>query len=295
EKINASFKGLKRRLHAGEYGQLKVDSGLERVFKYDLFFVLVEAIQNLDELRERYKELLKKYPEIMQTLDRVDIEYAEKLKRLLKVFSASEIEDERTDDQGNTLDLSKSVYSPVHMRTAKYLNINLQRYTEVQDITSRSPIIVSLLQHIDPQMIIDLWNQYHVAEYASGFVDGLRAEISTHVDLNAKLDPTDLVTGYFLWKMQKDKPKREEQRQEFIRIKQSETNKDFLEGLAMGAARGVLNAPQHLTELIRHYRSKLRVMQQASVELQDKEAIESLKEQIAQLENLRVTAEMMDI
>jgi len=292
--LNASFNSLNRQLKPGEYSKLKTAAGLDEIFKFDLFFILAEAINRLSKIQEKYSEFLSEHREIADVLSRIEATYGESLKDSLAVFSAYEIEDERVDVNGRTQDMGKSLYRMVHMRNARNLNINLQKYTTVRDITSRSPIVVTILQHIDPQMIFDLWDKYHVAAYASGFWDGLVTQFNARVDLTEKLSLNDLITAYVIWKMETDKPKRDQKHQDFIRAKNDNDNHKLLEAIASNTAKSVLNAAQHLTELIGQYRRRLRQLESVSIEIQDKEAIDKLKDEIAQLENLRVSAELRD-
>lgn len=292
ENLNDSFHNLNRQLRTGEYTTLKSEVGLDQIFKFDLFFILAEAISRLDVIQREYAEFLSGHKEISEALSRIEAKYGGELAKSLARFSAYEIADERVDVNGRSQDMGKSVYRMVHMRNARNLNVNLQKYTTVQDITSRSPIVVVLLQHMDPQMIFDLWDKYHVAAYASGFWDGLVMEFNARVDLNQKFNLNDLIMAYAVWKMERDKPKREQKHSDFVHVKNDESNRNSLEAITLRATKSVLDAPQHLTELIRQYRVRLRRLESTSIELQDKEAIEKLKDQIAQLENLRVSAEL---
>lgn len=292
EALNASFQSLNRQLKTGEYAALKEKIGLEGILKFDIFFILAEAVSRIELIQDKYADFLADHEEIVEVLNRVQKKYGENLKRSLAKFSAFEIEDERIDVNGHSQDLGKSLYRMVHMRNARNLNVNLQKYTTLQDVTSRSPIVVILLQHLDPQMIFDLWDKYHVAAYASGFWEGLEAQFNARVDFTQKFNLNDLIVAYAIWKMERDKPKREQKHEEFVRTKKDKENHKTLESLVLKAGESVLSAPQHLTELIRQYRTKLRILESASIELRDKDAISKLKEQIEKLENLRVTAEL---
>jgi hypothetical protein len=95
-------------------------------------------------------------------------------------FQASFIEDDRHDYRGNYHDLSKSVYRTVRMRISRTLELNLQKYTSVQEITSRSPIDLTFIQYVDLHMLIELWNRLHLVEYLDSVAKPIVTAVKEH-------------------------------------------------------------------------------------------------------------------
>ena len=164
-KLNEDFAKKKGYLRSMEYRKMVEEHGLSGLFENDIFFVLVEAILNVKEIEQRFTPFLKKHSEVERVIKAIRIKYASQLSTSFAKFKSSKIEDNRYDEYGNYHDLSKSVYRTVRMRNSRNLDLNLQRYTSVKEITSKSPVDLTFLQHIDPKIIFDLWDKYHVAEY----------------------------------------------------------------------------------------------------------------------------------
>lgn len=296
ESLNKQFTALGRRLYTGEYSALKENADLGNILKYDLFFVLYEGIEHLPEIREKYADFIESQPGLKEVIGILEVKYRDRLRRAMNTFISSEIEDEREDENGNILDHSKSVYRTVQMRNARNLNLNLQQYTDVRKIRSESPILVELLQYIDPQMVIDLWEKYHVAEYASYFVQDLASRISLpdRINFSEDIGLAELLAIHFARENQGNKEKRKGLTLELAKAKKAPAAKEALENMAFGTTKSVLNVAHHLTEVISAYRKKLIRLEHQPLEFQDKDQIERLREQIEQLENLRVQAEISE-
>lgn len=291
-KLNEAFADKKGYLQAHEYRKMVDEHGLSELFENDIFFVLVEAISNAEEIEKRYSSFLKKHSEVGRVIDAIRTKYAQQLSVSFKKFQSSRIKDDRYDEYGNYHDLSKSVYRTVRMRNSRNLDLNLQKYTSVQEITSRSPVDLTFLQHVDPQIIFDLWDKYHVVEYARTIAADALAQIRNHVDLNVNIG--DLVNAWLIYKLipGKNRAEKDKAKQDFEKSKR--TNGQVLDELTLRLVDSVVNANDRLEKEIENSRTQVRELTGKDIVLQDKEAIKKLEERIAQLENLSVSAKVIE-
>ena len=294
KKLNLSFSGKKGRLHSGEYEKLVKENELSEIFKYDIFFILIEAILNIEEIEKKFATFTKAHPEIGKTLKAVKYKYFQKLNAGLKTFQSSKIEDDRYDDRGNYHDLSKSVYRTVRMRNSRNLDLNLQKYTSIEEITSKSPIDLTFFQHIDPQIIFDLWDKYHLAEYVQEVATEAVTTIRNHFDFNINLG--DLVNAWLIykWTHPNERKEKAKAKQALENTKAKPKSGKALEELTSTLIRSVLNANERLKKEIEEGKKQIRELTKKEIVVQDKEAIKKLEDRIAQLENLSVKAEVIE-
>lgn len=292
DNLNRAFQNSKNRIKAGEYQKLVETHGLKQVFQNDVFFVLVEAVLNLEEIEEKYRAYLKENKDTAEVLTLLSEKYATKLKERLEKFQTSEIEDDRYDDRGNYHDLSKSVYRTVKMRNSRNLDINLQRYTSVKEITSKSPIDLTFFQHIDPQIVFDLWDRYHLAEYIGSMYSGAIKTVGDHIEF--KINAGDLINGWLIWKMTEGSRRKEKKRakEEFENQKLLEENNKALNKLVEILSESVVNADKSHAREIARLRKKIDRLSKQEIPFQDKERIEKLKDRLEKLENLEVSAKV---
>lgn len=294
DKLNETFLNKKRRLHAREYQKLVKEHGLTEIFKNDIFFVLIEAVLNIEEIKTKFLSFARQNLEIGKAIEKIKSQYSKQLNVGLKTFQSSRIEDDRHDDNGNYHDLSKSVYRTVRMRNSRNFDLNLQKYTSVKEITSKSPIELTFLQHIDPQIIFDLWDKYHLAEYIQSTVPRAVIAIKSHVDFQVHLG--DLVPAWLLWKWTsaQDRKEKVKAKQNFESSKlKSDTNKG-IEELTNTLVKSVLHANEKLEKEIVESRAQIQELSSKGVVMQDKEAIKKLEERVERLENLSVSARIVD-
>lgn len=292
-KLNEAFASKKGYLQTHEYRKMVEEHGLSELFENDIFFVLVEALLNVDEIEKRYASFLGKHSEVERVIEAIRTKYVKQLSASFKKFQTSRIKDDRYDEYGNYHDLSKSVYRTVRMRNSRNLDLNLQKYTAVKEITSKSPVDLTFLQHVDPQIIFDLWDKYHVAEYmksawrvannspiisgtVSGILGGLVVKFATWKRIDGKNN-----------RKEKDKAK-----QEFDDSKKQ--NGQVLDDLTLRLVDSVLKASERLEKEVGDTRTRIRELSSKGVEMQDKEAIKKLEARVAQLENLSVSAKIVD-
>lgn len=297
KKLNDSFSEKKRILRTGEYRKLVEDNGLTELFSYDIFFVLVEALLNIEEIESKFSLFIKERPELEGPINNVKAKYAKELKTSLRVFRSSKIEDDRYDDYGNYHDLSKSVYRTVRMRNARNLDLNLQKYTSVKVITSKSPIELIFLQYIDPEIIFDLWDKYHLAEYiqavAPDVVNAVRARVDFRVNLGDLIG--DLVVAWILYKWIRPSERKEKAKakREFQNAKRKPTSDKALVELTSTLVKSVLKAHERLEKEIEESKKQIHALSSKGA-AKDKEAIKKLEERITKLENLTVTTKVVD-
>ncbi|MEI6296489.1 MAG: hypothetical protein WCO84_02465 [bacterium] len=292
-KLNESFAKKKGYLHAREYRKMVEEHGLSELFENDIFFVLIEATLNVGEIEERFKPFLKKHPEVERVIGVVGTKYASKLSISLTKFKSSKIGDDRYDENGNYHDLSKSVYRTVRMRNSRNLDLNLQKYTSISEITSKSPIDLTFFQHLDPQIIFDLWDKYHVVDYMKS---AWRTANDTPIIANAVGGIFGgLVVLYAQWKLidgKKNRTEKDKAKQELDKSKRE--NGQVLDDLTLRLVDSVLRANERLEKEIDDKYKQVRELSSKGIILQDKEVIKKLEERIAQLENLSVTSKLVN-
>ncbi|OGD66753.1 hypothetical protein A2442_01360 [Candidatus Campbellbacteria bacterium RIFOXYC2_FULL_35_25] len=293
KKLNAVFSNRKGYLHAGEYKKMVDEHGLTELFKNDIFFVIIEAVLNIDEIKSRFSELFEKHKKLGDSIISIGEKYSRDLEESFKDFQTSRIQDDRYDEHGNYHDLSKSVYRTVRMRNSRNLDLNLQRYTSIKKITSESPVDLTFLQHIDPQIIFDLWDKYQVAEYMKSMWS--TANNSPIIANTVGGIFGGLVVLYAQWKLIDGRKNRTEKKKAKQKFEKSKTeNGHILDDLTLRLVDSVLKANERLEKEVEVNRTKVRELSSENLLIQDKDKIKKLEERIAQLENLSVQAKVID-
>lgn len=288
QKLSEDLSGRKTYLKKHEYNESVKKHGLEDFFTYDIFFIICEAIIDIDNIEKRYKDLYEMNEHMTGVMAALKQKYRPDIIKYYSLFNASRIKDERTDDYGFVHDLSKSVYRTIKMRNAKNFELNLQKYTRIKKVTSNSPIVLDIIQIVDPQIIFDLWDKYHVFDYMTGilkFVDGSNILSGA---IGAVLGPS-LLEKYNAWKAARqgqDKKYKETTREAFKVAKTQHS--DQLDGINLKLVQSVMDANKHLMEEVSFLKKTLEREQQKTVTKDDDE-IKRLKKRIDQLENVEVT------
>lgn len=292
KELNNSLYSKKRYLKPGEYKETIKKHGLDELFRYDVFFVLIEAVLNIKEIQIQFGVFLDKNQRIKYLMSKVNLHYFIELQNSLEDFKDSRIKDDRYDEYGKYHDLSKSVYRTVRMRSSRNLDLNLQRYTTIKSITSESPIILTFLQNIDPQIIFDLWDKYHLAEYVRSVTGDVWSVTRNHVSFNVDLG--DLVNAWLIYKFTpiNNRKEKNKKRRDFEESKIK--NKDSIDELNLKLVESVLNANERLEKEIEIERTKFQELSNIHIAIQDKEKIKKLEERIVQLENLSVKTELIE-
>jgi hypothetical protein len=293
KKLNEALSAKSGYLKTGEYSKKVEEHGLSEVFKNDIFFLLIESILNKGEISNKYQDFFKINNELNTAFTNVCSKYYQELTEYLDIFSASRIQDDREDEYGNTHDLSKSVYRMVRMRNARALNLNLQRYTEVKSITSQSPIDLTFLQQVDPQIIFDIWDRLQVVEYSKQIWRGANNSPIISGTVSGILG--GLVVKYFDWKGadgRSNKKDRDKKKVAFQEAKKS--NDPTLESLTLRLVDSVLDANKRLGEQVDSLKKLHKEESQRQVAMQNKTQIKKLEKRIKELENLVITAKLKE-
>lgn len=285
DRLNAAFSSRRGYLQRNEYREMVYEFGLQDIFYKDLFFVLAGGILNIQKLRAQFNDYLTQQPILRDVFDRLETSYLPILESSFEVFKSSKIQDDRIDENGNYHDLSKSVYHTPYMRISRNLELNLQKYTSVKKIESNSPIDLLFLQHLDQQVIVQLWDKYHVAEYMPGVVKATWNTINT----NFVSDGIWLVIGAYLEHRRTngitDRTKKSQDKDKLDTLIQQ--NKD-IQALNAKLIDSVLDSKKRLEVDLDGLRQQLREEMQKSKAARDDEALKSLHERITRLENLQV-------
>ncbi len=245
---------------------------------------------NIDDIEEKFEEFFKSDPALVQLFARLRANYLQQLQSSFEIFKSTKIADDRIDINGNYHDLSKSVHRTVRMRGSRNLELNLQKYTSIRKIESNSPVDFTFLQHIDPNILIDLWNKYHVAHYMTSIVR------DTWHTANQPLPAValgGLVLRYIKFKRtnggQNRKLKREEKKS--FEIEKSRHN-NYLESLNSQLIKSVLESNAHLEAEIKDLKDQRLVEAQKAAIVRDETTLKALTERIERLENLQITTDL---
>lgn len=288
-KLNNSFAKKKGYLRPKEYRKMIDEHGLSELFENDIFFVIIEAVLNIKEIDKKFSSFYKENAETKRVIDKIISKYSDELNVSFSDFKSSRIQDDRYDEQGNYHDLSKSVYRTIRMRNSRNLDLNLQKYTSIKKITSESPIDLTFFQHIDPQIIFDLWDKYHVAYYMKSVWDTANSSPILAGALG------NLIVEFIKWKRidgKNNRVEKEKAKKEFEASKA--THGKSLDELTLKLVDSVLKANERLEKEIDNNRTQIRELSSVGVVLQDKEKIKKLEERVSQLENLSVSAKLID-
>ena len=288
QKLSEDLSERKTYLKKHEYNESVQKHSLEAFFTYDIFFIICEAIIDIDNIEKQYEDLYARNEHMTTVMASLKQKYRPDIVKYYSLFNASRIKDERTDDYGFVHDLSKSVYRTIKMRNAKNFELNLQKYTRVKRVTSNSPIVLDIIQIVDPQIIFDLWDKYHVFDYMTGvwkFINGSPVISGAAGAIIAQ----PVIEKYNAWRGARhgqDKKYKETTREAFKVAKNQHS--DQLEGINLKLVQSVMDANEHLIEEVSFLKKVLERERQKSVTKDDDE-IKRLKRRIDQLENIEVT------
>lgn len=288
QKLSEDLSGRRAYLKKHEYNESVKKHGLENFFTYDIFFIICEAIIDIENIEKRYKNLYESNEHMTAIMASLKRRYRPDIVQYYSLFSSSRIKDERIDDYGFTHDLSKSVYRTIKMRNAKNFELNLQRYTRIKKVTSNSPIVLDIIQIVDPQIIFDLWDKYHVFDYMTGILKFVDDSSILSGAIGAVLGPT-LLEKYNAWKAARqgqDKKYKATTREAFKVAKSQHSEQ--LEDINLKLVQSVMDANKHLSEEVSFLREALKREQEKTV-MKDDDEIKRLKKRIDQLENVEVT------
>jgi hypothetical protein len=291
DKLNDAFSQRHGYLRAGEYRAMVNEYGLSEFFENDTFFILIDAILNIDRIDSRFSSIYTNDAEFTSLIDRIRSKYSTQLSSSLAKFANSKIQDDRYDENGNYHDLSKSVYRTVQMRNSRNLTLNLQKYTTVRDLKSRSPVDLVFLQQIHPQMIFDLWDKYHVAEYMKSAWQTANNDPIITAGVLGGLHK--LAVKYKKWKNTdgvKERQQKDSAKADFENAK--DENNKLLNQLNLKLVDSVLKSNERLESELADARKELSELR--PVLSKDDEKIKKLEERVSQLENLSIDTKVVD-
>ena len=300
EKIKALNKKLseKKRLKKGEYGKFVQNIGLKEIFKYDIFFLLVSSIVNSEKILYEFKDYFNENPDVKKEFNNIVVLYKSELESFYTRFIKNLIIDERIDNRGISHDLSKSVNRTIKMRTSRRLDLTLHKYAEVKNITSNSPVIVHLVQHINPEIIIQIWQNYKLDQY----LKEVWGVVSTNNHFNGITDGIigsaiyeKLAEKWAKWHSLDGKKNKKEKtiaKIEFDIAKNKADQGKQQASLINSLAKSVMNSNKFLQEEIVILKSELKSKEKEnSILINNKNEIKELKDRIEKLENIDIEIE----
>ncbi len=283
--LNEMFATKKNQLKKYEYREVVESLGLQNLVKYDVIFLLIEAIENADLLEVKYRDYFLMNPELLNQLNYIVDSHGKDLSEFYTVFKGFDIEDDRYNSiTGHYLDLSKSVYRPIKMRTRRKLDISLQQFTEITRIKSESPILVEFIQSIDPQIIFELWDKYHLASYIqSVWVEANNSPIiSNFIGGGA----AGSIVAWIQWKNTKDPNEKDLIKKELDKQKVLflERENELLRALN----HSIKTTPEKLANEVKKLREEILILREKEKTKEEKRIYSSLKLELRNLENLSV-------
>lgn len=275
----------REKLRSGEYAELIKNIGLDRLFKYDIFFILITCILDSDRIFTKFNEYFSKNSEVRDDFIKVVDKYKNSLGKFESDFKSNLIADDRIDEEGEYHDLSKSVYRTIKMRTSRSLDIELHKYAEVKIIKSESPICLTITQHIDPQIIIDLWNTYKLGDYVKAIWQFMNNGIPANFIGGA------LVIKYVNWKTadgNKNRRIKANAKAEFDAAKNNPEQNIKLMQLVEALTESVIKSNEYLQNEVRSLKRKREATSREIASKAKDKKIKELEEKIRKLENIKV-------
>jgi hypothetical protein len=271
-----------------EYKASVEEYGLSEFFTYDIFFILCEAVIDIEDIEKKYGQLYRDDTHMQAVIKTLKTDYRPQIIESYSLFNTSRIKDDRTDDDGLVRDLSKGVYRTIKMRNAKNFEVNLQRYTRVKKVTSESPILLEIIQFVDPQIIFDLWNKYHVFDYVADvwrfFNDSPVLSAATGTIIGESV-----MQKYNAWRGARrgSNKKYKQTSKEAFKVAKSQDS-DQLDAINLMLVQSVIDANKHLLEEVGFLKKQLE-REQARGAAMNEDEVKLLKTRIEKLENIEVT------
>lgn len=287
KKLNKAFDG-KKRLKKGEYNTFVKENKLDKIFKYDIFFILITTILDFKSILNKFNDYFSENENTKDDFLEVVKKYKENLEGFDLDFKKHLITDDRYDEFGEYHDLSKSIYRTIKMRTSRQIDLSLHKYAEVKIISSQSPIDLSIIQHIDPQVIFDLWETYKLGDYVKAIWNFTNQPLPAGGIIL-------LADRWLKWKSIDGQKKRKEKKKakiEFDIAKNDKKQNEQLLQLATVLAESVVKSNDYLKKEIDELKEKAKLLSESKGTLSDKEGkkeVEILKEKIERLENIDIS------
>ena len=295
EKLNKEFSKKEWNLKAWEYSEIKEKEWLTNLFKNDIFFHLVKTFFNLPKIYIEYNDFLKDHSYIKEELQKIDTTFSKKINKIYYEFYDHKIEDDREDDEWNTLDLSKSIFHTINMRMSRKLDLALSLNTDIKSIKSSSPIDVTLLQTIDPTIIINIWNKYNLFDYTN--------QMWWYVSNNPLLSST---VWWILWQIvfkkleynktdwRKDKKKRKELEKDIEKLNKKFEENSKTQTLLVTIINQIVNTQDNLDWRIEKIEENIIKLEKDKTNNNNQEILQ-LQDDVKKLKNLDVKTTIYNI
>jgi hypothetical protein len=298
EKLNrelASFPQLKR----GQYSDLVDKVGLKSVFQFDVFFAVILAFKNVEEIKTEFNSYFKANPTTLKELDRLNDIYGNRLSVFFENFEKNLIEDDRVGYTGESLDLSKSVYRTIKMRSSRRMDLTLHKYAEVKSISSQSPIVVEGIQSIDPQVVISIWEAYNLGEYVKD-----AWELTDEHIINNWFFQGAVVAGsvegvkWLRWKVingTKNRKEKNAARVDFKDAIQKKREDEAEDPIQDALAKSVMASNDYLRNEVKELKAERKLLdERQDLAINHNKRIKDLEDKIEKLENVEVKVEELD-
>ena len=287
------------RLERGQYAQLVDDSNLREVFQYDVFFTLIVAFRNYEEIIGEFEDFFEDNKPLAEEYQRLNQLYGKGLLDFFNRFEKNLIEDDRVGYTGESLDLSKSVYRTIQMRSSRRIDLTLHKYAEVKNISSQSPIIVEVIQHIDPQIVVNIWDAYNLGDYVRGTWQLTGDYLKDKWFLQALLGNAGWDAGKWLrWKLingAKNKKEKDVARNDFKEALEHKRQEEGSDHIQNALAKSVMSSNEYLLNEVQQLRLDLaRVTKENDILVNKDKRIKELEDRIEKLENIEVDVEELD-
>jgi len=285
------------KLERGQYADLVKDSGLSEVFQYDVFFILIIGFKNYKEIKNEFHLFFEKNEITSKEYARLHEIYGERLFRFFDRFEKNLIEDDRIGYTGEYLDLSKSVYRTIKMRSSRRIDLTLHKYAEVKKISSQSPIIVEIIQSIDPEIVSNIWEAYSLDNYVQDVwkltsEKIIRNQFALGIVVGVAGNGVYDALKWLVWKVisgstnRKEKNNAREEFKESLEKNRSQSNQDTIQE---ALAKSVMSSNEYLQNEVKELKEKLKLVRKESDILIDQsKKIKELEDKIEKLENVEV-------
>lgn len=170
EDLNNSFREMGRNLKGWEYAEYKKEHGLDDLFKYDVFFYLLKIFWESEKIIIEYNDFFQENLDILEEFNLINRDFGVRITNINYELYWNKIDDIRMDENGDLIDLSKSIFHTIHMRMSKRMDLALSYRTDIKKIISQSPLEIELIQSIDPNIILEVWDKFNLFEYVGKVV-----------------------------------------------------------------------------------------------------------------------------
>lgn len=281
-------------LSKGDYSDLKLKYNVDNVLKYDIIFLLMECIINRDEIEPNAKWFF--LDEDIKEVKKIVNLYWKQLESFLLSFREKRIKDDRFNEEGDYLDLSKSIYRPVYMRLSKTLSIPLQRNANFMQLTKNSPLALEFIQNIDINLVLDLWKYLNIFEYINildpetkELLKNISSFALNHISLDINLaDIISWLVGYYIAE-NKSKKERQDNLNKFEQLQKMLTrhNKEYKK--LSETVKETIKKTNEITRIrIIQLESKIEAYRGLTQTKEIKKEIKKLEKELKKIKNLEI-------